>query len=64
MNAMPSVIIIGALFLFPQGNAPFKTSVNPLTDALRTSLVGASRNMVRSAELMPAEKYRFHPTPA
>ncbi len=35
---------------------------NPVTDALRAMVPGASRNLVGSAEEMPADKYGYHPT--
>ena len=35
---------------------------NPVTDALRAMVPGASRNFVGSAEEMPADKYSYHPT--
>ncbi len=63
MNAIPMVLITMLGFL-AQGPPPFKPSTNPLSDALRNSLASASKNLVGSAELMPAEKYSFHPTPA
>lgn len=37
---------------------------NPVSDALRMSLKGADRNFVGAAELMPADKYGYHPTEA
>jgi uncharacterized damage-inducible protein DinB len=58
-------LVLIALFGVPaQALPPFKASANPLSDALRTSLASASKNLTGSAELMPADKYSFHPTPA
>ncbi len=37
---------------------------NPVTDALRAMVPGASRNFVGAAEEMPADKYGYHPTEA
>ena len=37
---------------------------NPVTDALRAMVPGASRNFVGAADDMPADKYGYHPTPA
>ena len=37
---------------------------NPVTDALRAMVPGASRNFVGAAEEMPADKYGYHPTQA
>jgi hypothetical protein len=42
----------------------FKASPNPVSDAVRTSLVQESKNLIASAELMPADKYSYHPTDA
>lgn len=47
-----------------QAPPPFKPSASPVSDALRTSLTSASKNLVGSAESMPPDKYGFHPTPA
>lgn len=47
-----------------QGPPVFTPSANPVSDAVRTLLARESRNLVASAELMPAEKYAFQPTPA
>jgi len=63
MNAIP-LALIAALFLPSQAPAPFKASPSPVSDALRTSLASASKNLVGAAELMPADKYAFHPTAA
>lgn len=41
-----------------------QTSKSPLSDAVRSSLERASKNVVAAAEEMPADKYSFHPTPA
>jgi hypothetical protein len=62
MNAIPLVLM--GMLLLPQGPPPFKASTTPVSDALRNSLATASKNLVASAEFMPAEKYSFHPTPA
>ncbi len=63
MNVIP-LVLIAVLRLLPQIPPPFKASTTPVSDALRTSLGSASKNLVGSAESMPAEKYSFHPTPA
>src|SRR5262249_27773980 len=42
----------------------FKPSDNPVSDAIRSQLGRDSKKMIAAAELMPAEKYSFHPTPA
>jgi len=63
MKIMP-LTLIPMLGLFVQGPPPFKPSTSPVSDALRNALASASKNLVGSAELMPADKYSFHPTPA
>jgi hypothetical protein len=47
-----------------QAPPAFTPSTNPVSDAVRALLVRESKNLVGSAELMPAEKYVFQPTPA
>jgi uncharacterized damage-inducible protein DinB len=43
---------------------PFAASSNPLSDALRDHAKRAAANLAAAAELMPAEKYGYHPTEA
>ena len=59
----------GLVLVFPgrtaaQGPPVFTPSANPVSDAVRTLLARESTNLVASAELMPADKYGFQPTPA
>jgi DinB family protein len=42
----------------------FTPSANPVSDAVRALRTREAKNLVLSAELMPAEKYAFKPTPA
>jgi uncharacterized damage-inducible protein DinB len=63
MHAIP-LVLTAALFLPSQAPPPFKASTSPVSDALRTSLASASKNLVGAAESMPPDKYAFHPTPA
>ena len=42
----------------------FKPSVNPVADAARQSLAQRSKHLVDAADLMPADKYGYHPTEA
>ena len=37
---------------------------NPVSNAVRSSVERASKNLVAAADEMPADKYGFHPTPA
>lgn len=62
MHAITTVLLLAVWG--SQGPPVFKASQNPVSDALRQSLASGSKNLVASAELMPAEKYGYHPTPA
>jgi hypothetical protein len=57
-------VLCGALALVPSPLAAqeFKPSPNPVSDAVRQSLVQQSKHLIDSAELMPADKYGYHPT--
>jgi hypothetical protein len=64
-----TLALVGLVLLFPgralaQAPPAFTPSANPVSDAVRTLLARESKNLVASAELMPAEKYTFQPTPA
>jgi hypothetical protein len=50
----------------PAAQAPpaFTPSANPVSDAVRSVIARESKSLVGSAELMPAEKYAYQPTPA
>jgi hypothetical protein len=57
--------VFAATLLSTQAAPPeFKPSPNPVSDAVRQSLVQQSKNLTASAELMPADKYGYHPTEA
>jgi hypothetical protein len=63
-------LALGGVVSFASGRATaqappaFTPSANPVSDAVRTLVAKESKNLVGSAELMPAEKYGFQPTPA
>jgi hypothetical protein len=59
-----TVLLALAVIPLAQGPRPFKPSSTPVSDAVRRQLANGSKNLVASAELMPADKYAFHPTPA
>src|SRR5438067_2689162 len=40
-----------------------KSQSSPLSAVLRQQVEGRAKNMVAAAELMPADKYSYHPTP-
>jgi hypothetical protein len=59
------ILLLATALLSSQAAAPeFKPSPNPVTDAVRQVLVLQSKNLIESAELMPADKYGYHPTEA
>jgi DinB family protein len=64
MKFIATCVLAGALWLIPIVGQEFKGSANPVTDAVRRLLARDSKNLVASAELLPAEKYGYHPTPA
>jgi DinB superfamily len=47
----------------PATNVTVSPSPNPVSDTLRTLVARYAKNMVGAAELMPADKYDFKPTP-
>jgi hypothetical protein len=47
-----------------QGPDPARILANPVTETTKMMLRQHADSMVRAAELMPEEKYSFHPTPA
>ena len=61
-----TLILIAVAFLVSTAQAPpaFTPSTNPVTDFVRTVAAKQSKNLIASAELMPADKYTFQPTPA
>jgi hypothetical protein len=63
------LMLLAVAFIFQrhaaaQTPAPFTPSANPVTDFVRTLVARESKNIVGSAELMPADKYGYQPTPA
>jgi hypothetical protein len=57
-------VLVGTLCESPFAAQEFKTSSNPVSDAVRQLLARESKNLIASAELLPADKYGYHPTPA
>ena len=59
------ISLLAAILVSTQAAPPeFKPSVNPVADAARQSLAQQSKHLIDSAELMPADKYGYHPTEA
>ena len=61
--ALVAVVLLSPGRVTAQAPPVFTASANPVSDAVRTLLARESKNLVGSAELMPAEKYAFKPTP-
>jgi uncharacterized damage-inducible protein DinB len=64
MKVITIVLLAGALYQSPPSPPEFKASSDPTSDAVRQQLASQSKNLVASAELLPAEKYGYQPTPA
>src|SRR5438477_7004599 len=66
MKLIPALVLVVALCPIRAGaQAPtFTPSPSPVSDTLRDLAARGSKNLVASAELMPAEKYGYHPTDA
>jgi hypothetical protein len=52
------VIVIGSV-----ASAPALAQHGPMSTALRANAIESARNLVAAAELMPADKYAFKPSP-
>jgi uncharacterized damage-inducible protein DinB len=50
------------LLLAAPAQPVFRPSPNPVTEAVRQSLEQHSKHLVAAAQLMPADKYAYHPT--
>jgi len=61
-----TILVLVTAALFPAVSLAQNptASKNPVSDAVRTLLERASKNLVAAADEMPADKYSFHPTPA
>lgn len=57
LSVLAVLLLPGAMFA--QNSSASK---NPVSDAVRSSVERASKNMVAAADEMPADKYSFHPT--
>lgn len=60
------VLPLAAALLLPAaaGAQTFTPSTNPVTDAARAQLGRHAKNLIGAAELVPADKYGYQPTPA
>ena len=64
MKLVTVLAVVGALHSAPIAAQTFTASANPVSDAIRAVAARSSKNLVAAAELMPAEKYGYHPTDA
>jgi hypothetical protein len=56
-------LLMSAALCAAQDAAPSGPVANPVTTMVKSQLTRYEKNMVGAAELMPAEKYGFKPTP-
>ena len=59
-----ALVLILAAGAAPQQPQTFAPSANPVSDAARARLARESKNLIAAAELLPADKYGYQPTPA
>src|SRR5258707_1376811 len=64
MRLIATFVLAGGLCPAMLGAQTFKSSTHPVSDTLRELLARDSKNLVASADLMPADKYGYHPTAA
>jgi len=61
---MKNILIVALIaFAAPAVVAQAQESSSPVADATRSWLQREGKNLIASAEEMPADKYDFHPTP-
>jgi hypothetical protein len=63
MSFATLALVIGIAAAAPQPQ-PFSPSANPVADAARARLGRELKNLIAAAELLPADKYTYQPTPA
>ena len=66
MKLIATLMVAGALCpaVVTAQARTFTRSDNPVSDAVRQALARESKNLVAAAELLPADKYSYRPTPA
>jgi hypothetical protein len=64
MKLIPALALVVAFYPIRLEAQTFTPSPNPVSDTVRDLAARGSKNLVASAELMPAEKYGYHPTDA
>jgi hypothetical protein len=63
MHSFAAVLAAVALFTATAEAQRYQPSPNPVTDHVRRILPETAKKMIAAAELMPADKYTFRPTP-
>src|SRR5262245_28016329 len=64
MKSMTIVLAAVATLTTTAEAQRYQPTPNPVTDHVRRILPDTAKKMVAAAELMPADKYGFRPTPA
>jgi hypothetical protein len=59
-----STLLLTLSLAAPLQAQAFKPSANPVTDTVRDMVARHAKNLVASADLMPADKYGYRPTEA
>ena len=57
-----TIALLAALYSTALQPPAFKASASPVSDAVRDAAARGAKNLIASAELMPADKYAYHPT--
>ena len=63
ISATAALVLMLTADAAPQPQA-FAPSANPVSDAARARLARDSKSLIAAAELLPADKYAYQPTPA
>jgi uncharacterized damage-inducible protein DinB len=58
-----AVAIAAVVSPFARAQQEAKKSTSPVSDTVRDIMARQAKNMVAAAELMPADKFSYHPTP-
>src|SRR5213080_3272440 len=57
-----TMALVATLYSSAAQPQAFKASANPVSDAVRDAAARSAKNLIASADLMPADKYAYHPT--
>ena len=64
ISATLAVVLVLATEAAPTQQPSFTPSTNPVSDAARARLAREPKHLIAAAELLPADKYSYRPTPA